>query len=201
MTTLPIPMTMSENYLAMVRGTRELHQLFAAGKEDSPEADAVRDATDGPWRALSEAERSRIRNLSEDLYSLIEPPPTPQPMNLQTQAKLFEVFEARNRGDWDGALEILRGLRTQVEPDLVSYLRGSTWLEAGDPGTAALFYSHARKLEPTNANYQSMALYSLSLADPPAALREATKMLKDHGRFSPISRQTSGGSTVVLTGP
>src|SRR4029077_14120939 len=68
------PLTMNPNYLAMVRGTRQMHQLLAAGKEDAPEADAIRDATDGPWEALSEVERNRVRNLSEDLYSLVEPP-------------------------------------------------------------------------------------------------------------------------------
>jgi hypothetical protein len=35
---------------------------------------------------------------------------------------------------------------------------------AGDPGTAALFYGHASKLEPTNGTYQAMALYALNLA-------------------------------------
>lgn len=75
MTTNPKPLTMNPSYLAMVRGTRELHQLLAQGKDDSAEADAIRDRTDGPWQALSEVERSRVRNLSEDLYSLTEPSP------------------------------------------------------------------------------------------------------------------------------
>ena len=104
----PKPLTMNPNYLAVVRGARELHQLLAAGKDDSPEADAIRDATDGPWEALSEVERNRVRHLSEDLYSLVEPPPAPQPMNPQAQAKLLEAFEARQRGEWDRALDLLR---------------------------------------------------------------------------------------------
>src|SRR5438034_6784149 len=95
MTMVAKPLTMNPNYLAMLRGTRELHQLLAAGKDDSPEAEAIRDATDGPWEALSEVERNRVRNLSEDLYSLVEPPPAVQPMNPQAQAKLNEAFEAR----------------------------------------------------------------------------------------------------------
>src|SRR5207247_7126638 len=127
------PLTMNPNYLAMVRGTRELHQLLAAGKDDSPEADAIRDATAGPWEALSEVERNRVRNLSEDLYSLVEPPPTAQPMNPQAQAKLHEAFEARQRGEWDRALDLLRRWRAYIDPALVSYLRGRIWLEAGDP--------------------------------------------------------------------
>src|ERR1700730_17094853 len=132
----PKPLTMNPNYLATVRGTRELHRLSAGGKDESPEADAVRDATDDPWESLSEVERQRVRNLSEDLYSLAETPPAAQPMNSQAQAKLNEAIEARQRGEWDRALDLLRRWRAHVDPALVSYLRGSIWLEAGAPETA-----------------------------------------------------------------
>src|SRR5438876_7050356 len=104
----------------MVRGTRELHQLLAVGKDDSPEANAIRDATDGPWEALSEVERNRIGNLSEDLYSLVEPPPPAQPMNPQAHATLNEALEARERGEWDRALELLRQCASHLTPDVVS---------------------------------------------------------------------------------
>jgi predicted Zn-dependent protease len=142
------PLAMNPNYLAMVRGNRELHQRLAAGKDDSPEADAIRDATDGPWEALTEVERNRVRNLSEDLYSLDEPPPFAQPMNREAQAKLNEAIEARQRGEWDRALDLLRRWRAYIDPALLSYLRGTIWLEAGDPATAALFFEHASKLNP-----------------------------------------------------
>jgi tetratricopeptide (TPR) repeat protein len=181
------PLTMNPAYLAMVRGTRELHQLLAAGKDDSPEADAIRDATDGPWQALSEAERDRVRKLSEDLYSLVEPPPTAQPTNPQAQAKLLEAFEARKRGEWDRALDLLRRWRAYIDPALVSYLRGSTWLEAGDPETAALFYGHASRLEPTNGNYLAMALYALNLADPAAARKQAEEIVNEHEKSPPAA--------------
>ncbi|MCY2988457.1 MAG: hypothetical protein NTY19_11410 [Planctomycetota bacterium] len=176
---------MNPSYVAMVRGSRELHQFLAAGKDDSPEADALRDATDGPWKALSEVERNRIRNLSEDLYSLVEPPPAAQPMNFQAQAKLNEAFEARQRGEWDRALDLLRRWRAHIDPALVSYLRGSIWLEAGDPETAALFYEHALRLQPNTENYQAMFLYALNIANPAAAKNLAGDYLKEYERFSP----------------
>src|SRR5438128_7053915 len=106
---------MNPNYLAMVRGIRELHRLIAAGKDDSPEADAVRDATDAPWQALSEAERQRVGNLSEDLYSLAEPPPVPQPLTLEAQSNLNKLLEARKRGEWDEALALLRKWRAHYD--------------------------------------------------------------------------------------
>jgi tetratricopeptide (TPR) repeat protein len=181
------PLTMNPAYLAMVRGTRELHQLLAAGNDDSPEADTIRDATDGPWEALSEVERNRVRKLSEDLYSLVEQPPTAQPMNPQAQAKLNEAFEAKQRGEWDRALDLLRCWRAYIDPALLSYLRGSIWLEAGDPATAALFYEHAFKLNPSNGNYQAMYLYALNIADPATASNKAEETLQEHQNVSPAA--------------
>jgi hypothetical protein len=82
------PLTVSSNYLAVVRGIRELHRLALQGRDDTPEADAVRDTTDGPWEALSETERRRASVLSQDLYSISEPPEGEPAANPQAQAKL-----------------------------------------------------------------------------------------------------------------
>lgn len=185
MTTAAKPLTMNPNYLAMVRGTRELHQLLGAGKDDSPEADAIRDATDGPWEALSEIERNRARNLAEDLYSLAEPPPSAQPMNPQAQAKLTEAFEARQRGEWDRALDLLRRWRAYIDPALISYLRGAIWLEAGDPGTAAAFFEHAAKLQPANEHYLALYLNALNIANPTDARKHAEAILREYAKYPP----------------
>ena len=181
----PRPLTMNPNYLAVVRGVRELHRLSVAGKDDSPEADAIRDATDGPWESLSEVERRRVRNLSEDLYSLVESPPITQPKNPQVQAKLSEALEARQRGEWDRALDLLRRWRANIDPALLSHVRGSIWREAGDPATAVLFYEHAANLEPDNGNYQAMFLDVLNITEPGAARKRAEEILQRHQQFSP----------------
>lgn len=137
---------MSHYYQAMVRGTRELHRLAAAGMDDSPEADAIRDATDGPWKSLSELERDRVRLLSEDLYSLVESRPPTLPMSSEARSHLSDAEDARRRGDWDQALALLRNWQAYLEPARASYLRGMIWLEAGDSETAAHFLEHASSL-------------------------------------------------------
>ena len=186
MTMPPKPMTMSASYLAMVRGTRELHQLLAAGKDDSPEADAIRDATDGPWLAIPEVERKRIGNLSEDLYSLVEPPPPPKPMDPQAEAKLREAFEAKNRGEWDRALDLLRRWRAHIDPARVSYLRGSIWLGAGDPATAIVFFEHACQLDPDNELFQGRLLETLETTNPPEAATRAEAVLQNSEARGPV---------------
>jgi len=66
-------LTMISNYLAALRGLGELHRLTVAGRLDSPEADAVRDATDAPWEALTESEKQQLSELSEELYAITDP--------------------------------------------------------------------------------------------------------------------------------
>jgi hypothetical protein len=85
----------------------------------------------------------------------------------------LEASAARNCGEWDRALDLLRQWRAYFDPALVSYLRGTAWLEAGDPETAALFYDHAYKLEPANGKYQAMALHALNLTNSTAAIKRA----------------------------
>lgn len=177
------PLILSPNYLAVVRGIRELHGLAAAGKEESPAADAVRDATDGPWHALTEIERRRARGLSEDLYSITEPAPAVLPMNPQAAARFNDAVEARQRGDWDRALELLRRWGAYVAPALVSYLRGTIWMEAGDPHTAVLFYENAWKLQPDNGNYLAIFLDALEKVDLPAARQQGGEVLRDPEKF------------------
>jgi hypothetical protein len=59
---------MNPNYDACLRGIRALYQLAIEGRDESPEADTIRDATDAPWVALSESEREQLREFSDDLY-------------------------------------------------------------------------------------------------------------------------------------
>lgn len=182
----PSPLVLSPSYLAYARGIRELHRLALEGKEDSPEADAVRDATDLPWEALTEVEKKRAAEMSEDLYSISEPSSVePKPLNPQAQANFDAIFEARERGEWDRALRILRRWADYAAPSRVSFLRGALWLGAGDPETAALFYEHAWSLEPKNDKYLAAYLHVLKSVDPEEARRWADDILRDASAHDP----------------
>jgi hypothetical protein len=148
------------NYRAEIRALLRLHQLWQEGRGDSAEADALRDATDGHWEALSEAERRRIWGLSQDLNS-IENQSSHQhanALNPQLHAKLVEANEARKSGLWDRALELLRTIENDAPPALLSHLRGSIWLDAGNANVAVVFIENAARLEPDLSSYQSVIL-------------------------------------------
>lgn len=139
-------------YEEVAHGIRELHRLMLEGRDESPEADAIRDAVDGPWKALSEVERDRARALSEDLHSVTDSSDESESrigeFGSQTQVCLAKILKARQRGDLDGALALLRQSGVCLPLALVSYLRGSLWREAGDEASAQLFFEHAFDLQP-----------------------------------------------------
>lgn len=64
--------SLSPNYLTVIHGLFEMYRLAKEGKFDSPEADAVRDAMDVPWKLLTEVERERAREMSAELNAIIE---------------------------------------------------------------------------------------------------------------------------------
>jgi tetratricopeptide (TPR) repeat protein len=176
------------SFRQVAKGLVELHGLIKKGKDDSPEAESVRDALDAPLAALSENERKQAQWLSEDLYAVSEPSEADvqKEMNAQAQQMLYEALEARHRGEWDQSLKLLRRWRDYISPTLLSFLRGSIWLEAGHPDIAVVFYRHASEREPANANYRSIYLHVLSLSDPDGAEELAGHVLADADNFAPV---------------
>ena len=131
----------SSSFKLVAKGLVELHRLITAGKEDSPDAESVRDALDAPLKALNATEKTRSQWLSDDLYSVGEPNlgTVQKQMTLEAQRQLNEALQARHNREWDRALELLRQWKEYVLPAQLSYLRGSIWLEAGDFAVAAAF--------------------------------------------------------------
>jgi hypothetical protein len=159
---MPKPFPKNPSYEATMSGLLRLHQLSIAGLEESEEANRVREFMCEPWEDLSKVEKERFTGLSKDLYEISDDtgqPPIPIDP-LQTQAKLLEIFEARERGDWDTSLELLREWGKHISPSLVSYLRGTIWRYFGEPLTAVVFFEHACHLEPHNEKYQAALLGS-----------------------------------------
>jgi hypothetical protein len=145
----------SPAFKLVVKGLLQLHRLTKERKDDSPEADSVRDALDAPLSALSRTEYERSRWLSEDLYSVSEPDDSVRKeMNPQAQKQLMEAEEARQRQEWDRALELLRRCKAYIVPALLSYMRGTIWLDGGYADVAAVFFEHAAQCDPENESYQ-----------------------------------------------
>lgn len=172
-------------FLQITRGLVALQTLELRGMSDSQEADAVRDSLDGPLAAAGEAERNRAQWLSDDLYSVGLSAREPKDRNPQAQSQLTAALEARQAGDWDRALGLLRRWKDYLAPDVLSYSRGSIWLAAGVPEVAGLFLAHARRLAPSEGGYHVMHLHALDLVDPVAAADESRHILEAAKSYEP----------------
>lgn len=153
----PQPLNFSDNYLASVRGLRELHSLIASGDGDSPEADALRESLEAPWYRMTDEEQARVNRLSEDLYSISASPQPPLKMTAEAEAHLLAVEAARNIGDWDRAFSVLRDWGKYLPSGELAVLRGQIWLDAGDSETAALFLDHAAALDPSTKGVDAIS--------------------------------------------
>ena len=156
----PQPIAESRNYQMVLGGLLRMHQLTLDGQYESPEADALRDSMSEPWEGLSNAERERVTGLSQDLYEISDGDSSrvAEPMNVQAQWKLNQAYEARERGEWDRALEVLRRWGKYVPPALLAYLRGTIWRAMGNPQVAAVFFEYAVEIQPYEENLQGVLL-------------------------------------------
>jgi hypothetical protein len=161
-----------------VRLLSQLHELIREGNDETPEGEALRDRMDAPGCRLSPAEVASVNSISADFYSLATPPNGPAlPQTAEAQADLKAALQAQDRKDFNTALELLRKRGDFIDPAVLSYVRGSIWGEAGEDRIAIQFFRRAARLEPSNANYNHMALHYRSGADVEAARVEARHML------------------------
>ncbi len=145
---------------------RQLHELTIQGKDESPEADAIRDAMDGPWYALTAAEQDRLRGLSADLYALAEQRVDRKEMTAGEKRRWGQTLRAVFlRGDADQMLMLLRH-PPMDEPPLaaVRSLQARAWERLGDLDTALLFMRVAERLDPGHAVLVLTLLKSLGRA-------------------------------------
>src|SRR5262249_13774885 len=94
-------------------------------------------------------------------------------------------YEARERGEWDRALELLRRWGKFVPPPLLSYLRARIWEDAGDKPVAVVFFEHACRLDPANENFQAMYLNTLKWTDYARAWTFAEPILTESQKHVP----------------
>jgi hypothetical protein len=135
----------SPAYVESIRGLARLHELIENGQDESPEADPVRDRLEQPWHDLTDVEKQRITGLSEDLYFLSDPVCERLPMTPEADRALSDARAARDAGDSDRALMLLRRCANHVDPTKLAYERGRIWDQLGERDIAILFYEFVAK--------------------------------------------------------
>jgi tetratricopeptide (TPR) repeat protein len=177
----------SSSYRQVQNGLLRMHELFLAGMQNSSDAEAVRDATDEPWNELSDDERENIQGLSQDLYEVegVDSKTTIHLSPLELEQKVVDAIKARDDGQLERALAILRQCNSYKPASKISYIRGTIWSKKNESKTAALFFQHAVSQEPTDEYLRLAWLSSLKTANPDEAVVEADKILNQYKQFAP----------------
>jgi len=125
----------------------ELHVLFRDGRDESPEADLIRDAMDRHWYEMTEAEKKRLRQLSADLYTIGD-----RKVEVFHADPWSDLGRARAAGDWMNVLFLLQEHPELCSPAARAKLRGEAWSELGVPEAANLFFQDALAASATSAS-------------------------------------------------
>jgi tetratricopeptide (TPR) repeat protein len=155
------------NYRSYIRSLLKLFAYEDAGKDDSDEADTLREQMIEPWYALTLEERKRMDGLAEDLKELRTSRrktwwrELSEKEKLEGQARLREVYELKSAGRFDEALDHLRKWKHIILPQFVWHFRGSCWNFMGIPEVAVEFYGEAARIDPRNEKFKGVYLMLL----------------------------------------
>lgn len=134
---------LSSAFRESVRLMVRLHYAMTTGDPDGPEAEAIRDAMESPWYAMTATEQELVGGLSEDLYTIGE--------ERAVSGELAHVFDseltsALTASGPEHTLEVLREHRLELPPEQVAALRGICWARLGQPDAAKPFFEEAARI-------------------------------------------------------
>jgi tetratricopeptide (TPR) repeat protein len=185
MTTLELPSIQRTAYGETVSGLLRLHRYVLEKNDDTPEYHDLCAALEAYWHELSPFEQERMGGLSQDLYTVSDPPPSDfQPMTPDAHGELREVYESRERGEWDRALTLLRQFDKILPPPLIAYLRGTIWGGLEEPQVAVVFHERAHQLAPENAAFLATFVTALAETDLGRALKVAEPIIANSAKLN-----------------
>ncbi len=119
----------NRSFQKVLHGLLRMHELSAAGEQETDEIKQLRDAIDEPYSDLSSEERETIEGLSTDLFDVenitSEPVPDLVPPGDNAMAA---AFQARHSGRYDDARKLLRKSKSKPT-SRISFFRGLNWRE------------------------------------------------------------------------
>jgi hypothetical protein len=131
-------------YVAYSERLWQLHELDAAGKADSPDADELHEEMVEDWNTLSVDERQRVGELSHDFFSLHDEEPALQGGPPAEEA-LRQYRDAFAKSEWNATLTALRYCHRLVPRARLADVRAKCWEQLGEQVAANRFYERAAK--------------------------------------------------------
>jgi tetratricopeptide (TPR) repeat protein len=155
-----VEMHNGSSYQEFTQLLRELHLVMSRGDAESPEADAIREAMDGPWYGMTAEEQQRARGMSADLYTLESDSPIvhPNQSGIYDTALASEIRNAKDNADFDQVLHLLRDHPEKISADRAAMLRALSYERLGDIATSILFFEGAARISQEDGDSYSVFL-------------------------------------------
>jgi tetratricopeptide (TPR) repeat protein len=176
-----------------------VHELIAAGEGDSEEADELRERMDAPWHRLTEAEQTRLRGLSGDLYLIsgTEIPDEPFPVRFKPEAWVEQLQEARDWNDWGTVLGLVRRRPASIFLESAALLRAQAYDALGHPNAGLAFLDFAYRANKADPAYRAVRMLMASNAGRLAeAVADAERALQ--GREKDISVLVAAADVLLM---
>ena len=129
----------------------KLHRLFLRGQDEEPEGEALRDAMEPHWYAMTEDEQRLVRKLSGHLYCVGD--------RITAAPPAFEVrqafAQARRDERWVEVLDLLRDHPGLAAPRDRLLLRAQAWAGLGVREAADEFIRDAANAVPAESSAPS----------------------------------------------
>lgn len=132
-----------------------LHELIRNGRGESSDAEDIRELMDEPGFLLSPEEILTARGISSDFYSLdllvgdlsrSVLKQAAQPPSLKVLRDLAGAVQAKDRGEFVRAFDLLRAHKSKIHPGDLAYLRSCIWYDAGELAIAREFRTLSSKI-------------------------------------------------------
>jgi len=140
------PLQLSPHLAEYVRLLLDLHRLFIQGKEDTQEADDLRDEMEVPASYLSREEVTFAQGVSGDLYQLQDDEICGR-FDAPDQIQEWEarLRDASGQDDWLAVLELERTRPSSRPARDVLLSRALAYEKLGFPDIASAFAEYARR--------------------------------------------------------
>lgn len=188
---LPADRDTSAAVAAYMRSIIRLHELDLQGRDDSPEADEVRDSADWAWPILKRADIERLRWFSQDLFMLGKGEPGEATATVPITAELQNEYGgAKSRSDWVAVLHVLRKLPANYPHASRAFIFGLAWMQVLGPEAALPFLQDAVRLNPGDLQFKIVLMSCLAvIGRPDDVTKVATSIADSHPAIQEVARQ------------
>lgn len=165
------------------------HALLSAGKDDTPEAEAVEDRMTALWLRLDAAQRASLNGIAADLGWVRragQPPPRGRTPEQVTEEEMSALGRVPGGADYHAMLYHLRVCAPRLPVEALAYARAAYYHKLGFQGLSVAFADFAVGASPDNNTIGRRAFDALMRYAPGTAFQRAVAITEAPTEYAPL---------------